>query len=90
MYSHLTDNSETTRDVFIDQALQFHSTISLEAGKQFLNNILPHHQLKEVLAMIDRLDMILETPNNLHVQYDKAYQELCEVLEDIGLSTQLM
>ncbi len=76
-------------DQWIDEALWVHSVISLEIHRQLLLDLdgssNRRKMLKEALALIDKLDWLLEPVDNRETAYKKSYHILFELLENLGL-----
>ena len=74
------------KEVFVDHALEIHSLISIELAN------CPEtagYRLQQALLLIDKLDGILESLENINEYYGYYYQVLLEMLEQYGLDKKM-
>lgn len=78
---------------FVDQALAAHTVISVEVSRQLLlalsnsTGLTPRAlKLKQALALIDQLDLFLESPFQIEHFYLNLQLELFEMLKELGMS----
>ena len=74
--------SESDKEAFLDQALAIHSMISIELAN-CPATAGPRRQ--QALLLIDKLDSILESLEDINEYYGYYYHVLFEMLEQYGL-----
>lgn len=82
---------------FVDQTLKIHTAISIEISRQLslvingLNNFEERKtKLKHALALIDQLDLFLESPSKIKKLYPNIQLELSQVLLELEIPFPLL